>query len=97
MICKQAYVIKYETKNDKSHEIHVDESDLTINLCMGKKFEGGNLVTDPKKYDQPDFQFVAEKKILFEEFLTLEQRKNANNSYSHKQKPGYLLIHSGKI
>jgi hypothetical protein len=35
--------IGYSTTGDISHPPHVDDSDLTLNICLGRPFKGGTL------------------------------------------------------
>jgi hypothetical protein len=41
-----AYIaaVSYSIGKDTSHPIHIDDSDVTLNLCLGESFEGGELV-----------------------------------------------------
>eukprot|EP01080_Neovahlkampfia_damariscottae_P011875 gene11875-5202_t len=41
---KEVYFIGYQENDIIEHPGHCDDSDVTINLCLGKKFEGGNLL-----------------------------------------------------
>lgn len=38
-----SFVIRYKIGEDVDLKTHVDKSDITINLCLGKEFEGGNV------------------------------------------------------
>lgn len=42
-----AFAIDYTIETQKSLARHVDESDVTLNVCLGKRFEGGSLVFYP--------------------------------------------------
>lgn len=39
-----AFSIDYSVKTQKSLAAHHDSSDVTLNVCLGKKFTGGDLV-----------------------------------------------------
>ncbi len=39
-----AFVVDYAMSTQRSLDTHVDESDVTLNVCLGHKFTGGELV-----------------------------------------------------
>eukprot|EP01102_Stenamoeba_stenopodia_P006299 TRINITY_DN1725_c0_g3_i1.p1 TRINITY_DN1725_c0_g3~~TRINITY_DN1725_c0_g3_i1.p1 ORF type:complete len:315 (-),score=79.37 TRINITY_DN1725_c0_g3_i1:37-981(-) len=38
-----AFIVQYKLTEDKKLDFHYDDSEVTINLCLGKQFKGGNL------------------------------------------------------
>lgn len=45
-----AFVVEYEPGKQKSLAEHFDSSDVTLNVCLGRRFSGGDLVfTDGKR------------------------------------------------
>jgi hypothetical protein len=38
------FVVEYGADKDKKLDWHVDDSDVTLNVCLGKEFVGGDLV-----------------------------------------------------
>jgi hypothetical protein len=38
-----SFIVKYKMSEQKGLGFHYDNSDLTLNLCLGKKFSGGDL------------------------------------------------------
>lgn len=42
-----AFAIDYTMKTQRSLATHVDESDATLNVCLGNKFDGGSLICYP--------------------------------------------------
>ena len=38
-----AFVVEYAPGKDTSLDFHVDDSEVTLNLCLGEEFEGGTL------------------------------------------------------
>jgi hypothetical protein len=38
-----SFLIKYKIGEDISLKTHVDQSDITLNLCLGKEFTGGEV------------------------------------------------------
>jgi hypothetical protein len=40
--CIDAFVVQYGP-DDKGHPAHADASDITLNVCLGEKFKGGEL------------------------------------------------------
>lgn len=38
-----AFIVEYEIGKDTKLDFHVDDSEFTLNLCLGRRFEGGNL------------------------------------------------------
>ncbi|KAL6049368.1 putative 2oxoglutarate and iron-dependent oxygenase domain containing protein 2 [Balamuthia mandrillaris] len=39
-----AFTVRYKLGEDKELKKHVDNSDITLNVCLGKEFEGGDLL-----------------------------------------------------
>jgi hypothetical protein len=37
------FIVEYELGKDSKLDFHVDEADVTLNLCLGKEFKGGDL------------------------------------------------------
>ena len=37
------FIVEYEMKNDRSLGLHTDDSEVTLNTCIGKDFTGGTL------------------------------------------------------
>ncbi len=37
------FVVEYQIGKDESLSFHVDQSDVTLNVCLGEEFVGGNL------------------------------------------------------
>jgi len=37
-------VVKYKIGEDEDWHVHVDHSDITVNICLGKEFTGANLL-----------------------------------------------------
>lgn len=35
-----SFVVEYELNKDKDLDVHLDQSTLTVNVCLGKEFEG---------------------------------------------------------
>jgi len=38
-----AFIVQYKLKEDVSLDFHYDESEVTLNLCLGRQFTGGSL------------------------------------------------------
>lgn len=38
-----AFVVSYEIGKDEDLDFHVDDSEVTLNICLGREFEGGEL------------------------------------------------------
>ena len=38
-----AFLVSYALGKDRDLSFHVDQSDVTLNVCLGRKFEGGGL------------------------------------------------------
>lgn len=47
------FVVEYGTDKDKKLDWHVDESEVTLNVCLGKRFTGGDLVFSGKYLSLP--------------------------------------------
>lgn len=56
-----AFIVQYKMTEDKDLDFHYDASEITLNVCLGKKFTGGSLyfrglLEDPSTHDE-DFEF----------------------------------------
>lgn len=40
---QHSFTVQYQLGGDRNLGFHVDDSDVTMNLCLGKTFEGGDL------------------------------------------------------
>eukprot|EP01027_Heterolobosea_sp_BB2_P014306 GEZU01020565.1.p1 GENE.GEZU01020565.1~~GEZU01020565.1.p1 ORF type:complete len:157 (+),score=42.37 GEZU01020565.1:514-984(+) len=54
-----SFVVEYGMDKDLGLDFHTDDSELTINLCLGKSFKGGNIYfrglrNDPTTYNEYD-------------------------------------------
>jgi hypothetical protein len=38
------FIVNYEPGKQKSLDLHYDDSDVTLNVCLGRKFTGGKLL-----------------------------------------------------
>jgi len=38
------FVVNYDMKKQRSLDPHLDESDVTLNVCLGREFTGGKLI-----------------------------------------------------
>lgn len=43
-----AFLVDYSVGTQRSLAAHVDASDVTLNVCLGREFEGGDLVLMPE-------------------------------------------------
>ena len=37
------FLVEYELGKDSKLDVHVDDSEVTVNTCLGSQFEGGSL------------------------------------------------------
>jgi len=64
------FVVQYKMKEDKGLNFHYDESEVTLNVCLGKEFEGGSLyfqglLMEPSTHDENfEFRHVPGRAIL---------------------------------
>lgn len=59
------FIVKYKIGEDTNLDFHYDSSEVTINVCLGKKFTGGSLYfcglyNDPSSHDE-DYEFEHKK------------------------------------
>lgn len=54
-----AFTINYDVKKQRSLSTHYDTSDVTLNVCLGGDFAGGELVL----YDEDAERFTLEQSI----------------------------------
>ena len=47
-----AFVVHYAEDRDRSLGFHVDDSDVTLNLCLGTLFEGGDLLFSGRRCER---------------------------------------------
>ena len=41
-----AFTVRYRENEDRLLDTHVDSSDVTLNLCLGGSFEGGDILSN---------------------------------------------------
>jgi len=56
-----AFIVQYKISEDLDLDFHYDSSEVTLNLCLGKQFEGGSLyfcglLKDPTTHNE-EFEF----------------------------------------
>lgn len=93
IVSNYSYLIRYKINKDKSLKCHMDDSDITINICINDKdikFDGNELYFYPNyaKADTPKLSSNEEK----ESDNTID-----NEIIIYKHKPGYAVIHCGEI
>eukprot|EP01130_Rhizamoeba_saxonica_P003053 TRINITY_DN1325_c0_g1_i3.p2 TRINITY_DN1325_c0_g1~~TRINITY_DN1325_c0_g1_i3.p2 ORF type:complete len:172 (+),score=40.48 TRINITY_DN1325_c0_g1_i3:564-1079(+) len=57
-----AFIVQYKMDEQKGLNIHFDQSVLTLNLCLGKEFSGGDLFfkglrSDPESQEAENFVY----------------------------------------
>eukprot|EP01118_Nematostelium_gracile_P017231 TRINITY_DN72_c0_g1_i1.p1 TRINITY_DN72_c0_g1~~TRINITY_DN72_c0_g1_i1.p1 ORF type:complete len:348 (-),score=86.27 TRINITY_DN72_c0_g1_i1:47-1069(-) len=62
-----AFIVQYKLTEDRDLDFHYDDSEVTLNICLGKQFEGGTLyfrglLEDPKTHKE-DFEFTHQPGI----------------------------------
>jgi hypothetical protein len=64
------FVVKYKIGEDEDLDFHMDESEITLNVCLGKSFQGGNLFFNGVRGDvsekKEEFQFAHTPGIYFD-------------------------------
>ena len=45
----RAFIVKYAIGEDLDLSYHFDNAEVTLNVCLGKKFTGGTLYFGPMK------------------------------------------------
>ncbi|KRX06900.1 hypothetical protein PPERSA_11545 [Pseudocohnilembus persalinus] len=60
-----AFSIKYKDGEDLSLDNHMDMSELTLNMCLGTDFEGGELLVKNQREQNQNqqYQFTVEQQI----------------------------------
>lgn len=80
-----SFSIRYEVGQDVSLATHVDSSDLTVNVCLGAQFVGGQLYFHGLRGGTAPQQ---------------QQRQHPDNCdqclVRHTHLPGYAVVHVGK-
>ena len=46
------FVVEYQPRKDRSLGFHVDDSDVTLNLCLGREFSGGDLYFEGRRCER---------------------------------------------
>ena len=70
-----AFVVEYKVGKDEKLDFHVDDSEVTLNVCLGRIFTGGTLFfrgircaqhqqTDPQENELFDFGHLQGRGIL---------------------------------
>ena len=69
------FIVEYEVGKDTSLDFHVDASDVTLNVCLGREFTGGALIfrgircavcqqTEPRPPEEFEISHVPGRAIL---------------------------------
>jgi len=67
LVDHHAFIVKYQMDEDRQLDFHFDSSAVTINACLGKRFEGGalyfkGLADDPASHEE-DFGYEHQKGV----------------------------------
>lgn len=46
---QRAFIVKYSMEEDRDLSYHFDNAEVTLNICLGKNFQGGRLYFGPMK------------------------------------------------
>ena len=52
LILNHAFTVRYNNGEDLALDMHTDDSDITCNVCIGKKFKGGDLAFCGQQHEQ---------------------------------------------
>lgn len=91
-----AFIVRYKVGEDSDLKTHADDSDLTLNVCLGKKFDGARLYfhTD----DGPCGRIAGQNpEDLAEEFAYPHPASCRFCTCHYDHTPGVGLVHSGKF
>jgi len=75
LVDHHAFLVSYALDKDKDLKFHVDQSDVTVNVCLGRQFEGGGLFfrgvrcpahqqTGAQPEEEVTFEHVAGRALL---------------------------------
>jgi hypothetical protein len=95
--CKAAFLVEYREGAAASHDLHEDDSDVTVNFCLGRRFSGGDLCVA----DNPDLArlVLARSRLVMEKSgtrgvpLPPVMPDSMFRRYPHHV--GSALVHSG--
>lgn len=95
-----AFVVEYALNKDKDLDVHMDESLITVNVNLGRKFEGGAVVRRQKKFGfyfknfEKVFSGVRNTPSEHNEEVALQQRIGGREALLH---PGQTWHRAGSI
>jgi len=81
-----AFIVSYKLGEDTDLGFHYDMSEVTVNVCLGKKFKGGQLYFKGL-YDQPS---THEEEFIYDHVPGIAL------IHAGKHRHGALKIHSGE-
>ncbi|EFA76780.1 putative prolyl 4-hydroxylase alpha subunit [Heterostelium album PN500] len=81
-----AFVVQYKIDKEKELGFHYDESDVTLNLCLGKQFTGGSLY----------FRGILDKPETHQEYFEVKHTPGTALLHIGVHRHGALGITSGE-
>jgi ankyrin repeat protein len=55
-----SFIVKYKIGEDLDLDTHIDSSDITLNICLGKQFEGGSVFFKGVKGTESEYREYTE-------------------------------------
>lgn len=89
LLIDRSLKVQYKISEDLDLGFHYDESEITINLCLGKKFTGLSFFSLCRP-----LTFVEGGTLYFRGLLEVPETHNEDFEYTHT--PGRAIMHIGK-
>eukprot|EP01094_Clydonella_sp_ATCC50884_P016186 TRINITY_DN2692_c0_g1_i3.p1 TRINITY_DN2692_c0_g1~~TRINITY_DN2692_c0_g1_i3.p1 ORF type:complete len:155 (-),score=48.14 TRINITY_DN2692_c0_g1_i3:207-671(-) len=80
------FVVQYTMKGDRKLDFHFDDSEVTLNVCLGMRFQGGALY----------FRGILEEESTHTEEVALEHRVGVGLVHAGKHRHGAMPIEAGE-
>jgi len=80
------FIVQYKIGEDLDLDFHYDESEVTLNVCLGKVFTGGSLY----------FAGLLEDPSTHDEYFQFQHKLGAGILHIGKHRHGALKIKSGE-
>jgi hypothetical protein len=82
-----AFTVDYEPEGDVQLGFHVDDAEITLNVCLGDFFTGGDVYFRGQR---------CQSHVNTKTLTTGQGYTSVSESYAYQNVPGMAIIHAGK-
>lgn len=89
-LSQHSFLVKYKAGEDEDLKTHRDDSDITLNVCLGRSFQGAGL------YFHSDCNCSARSSTEFDEFTYPHPADCRFCTLRYQHTPGTAIFHVGR-